>query len=62
MTNKDLFKPKVIYFGLCNSLEIFQRMMKNIFRKLLYEEVLANYMDNFVIPARIKKELEKRKI
>jgi len=29
------------------------------FRKLLYEGVLANYMDDFVIPAKTKKELEK---
>ena len=31
LTNKRLFKPQVIYFGLCNSLETFQRMMKSIF-------------------------------
>jgi len=29
------------------------------FRKLLYEGVLANYMDDFVISAKTKKELEK---
>ena len=62
LTNKDLFEPKVMYFGLYNSLEMFQRMMNGIFRKLLHEGVLANYMDNFVIPARTKKELEKRTI
>ncbi len=49
-----------IYFGLCNSLGIFQRMMNSIFRELLYEGVLANYMDNFVILAKMKKELEER--
>ena len=31
LTNKRLFKPQVIYFGLCNSLGTFQRMMKSIF-------------------------------
>ena len=31
LTNKGLFEPKVMYFGLCNSPEIFQRMMNNIF-------------------------------
>ena len=31
LTNKGLFKPKVIYFGLYNSPEIFQRMMTSIF-------------------------------
>ena len=56
--NKDLFKPKVIYFGLCNSLGIFQRIMNSIFGEL-YERVFASYMDNFVISAKTKKELEK---
>ena len=28
----------------------------------MHEEVLANYMDNFVIPARTMEELEKRTI
>jgi len=41
-----------MYFGLCNSLGTFQRMMNSIFRELLYEEILANYMDNFIIPAK----------
>jgi len=59
LTNKGLFKPKVMYFGLCNLLETFQRMMNSIFRKLLHKEVLTNYMDNFVILAKTKKEVEK---
>jgi len=37
-------------------------MMNSIFRELLHEGVLANYMDNFVIPAKTKKELEERTI
>ena len=36
--------------------------MNSIFRELLYKGVLANYMDNFVIPARTKKELKERTI
>ena len=47
-----------MYFGLYNSPGIFQRMINSIFRKLLYGEVLTNYMDNFVIPVKTKKELE----
>ena len=62
MTNKGLFEPQVIYFGLCNSPETFQRIINSIFRKLLHERVLANYMDNFVILAKTKKELEERMI
>jgi len=36
--------------------------MNSIFRELLYEEVLANYIDNFVISAKTKKKLEERTI
>ena len=60
--NKELFEPQVIYFGLCNLPGMFQRMMNSIFQELLYEEVLANYMDDFVIPAKTMKELEERTI
>jgi len=62
LTNKGLFKPQVIYFELCNSPGTFQRIMNSIFRELLHEGVLANYMDGFVIPARTMEELEERTI
>ena len=35
-------------------------MMNNIFRELLHEGVLANYIDNFVISAKTNKKLVKR--
>ena len=60
--NKELFEPQVMYFGLCNSPRTFQRMINNIFQELLHEGVLANYMDNFVIPARTMEELKERTI
>jgi len=59
---KELFDLKVMYFGLCNFLEIFQRMMSSIFQELLYKEILANYMDNFIIIVKTKNELEERTI
>jgi len=62
LTNKGLFEPQVMYFGLCNSPGTFQRMMNSIFWELLHKGVLANYMDNFVIPARTMKELEEQTI
>ena len=37
-------------------------MMNSIFQELLHEGVLANYMDDFVIPAKDMKELEERTI
>jgi len=36
--------------------------MNSIFQELLHEEVLANYMDDFVIPAKTMEELEERTI
>ena len=37
-------------------------MMNSIFQELLHKEVLANYMDDFIIPARTMEELEERTI
>jgi len=62
LTNKGLFEPQVMYFGLCNLPETFQRIMNSILRELLHESILANYMDDFVIPARTKEELEEQTI
>jgi len=36
--------------------------MNSIFGELLHERVLVNYMDNFVILAKTRKELEERVI
>jgi len=49
-----------MYFGLCNSPETFQQMMNSIFQELLHEGILANYMDDFVIPAKNMEELKER--
>ena len=62
LMNKGLFKPRVMYFRLCNSPETFQRIINSIFRELLHKEVLANYMDDFIIPARSMEELEEQTI
>jgi len=51
-----------MYFRLCNSPGTLQRMMNNIFQKLLHKGVLANYMNDFVILAKMKKELKERMI
>jgi len=62
LTNKGLFEPQVMYFRLYNSSGTFQRMMNSIFQELLHEEVLANYMDDFVIPTKMMEELKERTI
>jgi len=51
-----------MYFGLCNSPGTFQRMMNSIFQELLHKGVLANYIDDFVIPAKTMEELEEQTI
>ena len=62
LMNKGLFKPQVMYFGLCNLPGTSQRMMNSIFWELLHEGVLANYIDDFVILAKIIKKLEEQTI
>jgi len=62
LMNKELFEPQVMYFGLCNSLKTFQQIMNSIFQELLHKEVLANYMDDFMISAKNIKELKERTI
>ena len=62
LTNKRLFELQVMYVGLCNLPGMFQRMMNSIFWELLYKGVLANYIDNFIIPARTMKKLKKMTI
>jgi len=37
-------------------------MMNSVFWELLHEGILANYMDDFVIPARTKEELEEQMV
>jgi len=60
LTNKSLFEPQVMYFGLCNSPETFQQMINSIFQELLHEDVLENYMDYFVILTKTIVELEEQ--
>ena len=62
LTNKGLFEPQVMYFGLCNSPGTFQWMMNSIFQELLHKGILANYMDDFIILAKNMKKLEERTI
>jgi len=36
--------------------------MNSIFQELLHEDVLANYMDDFIIPAKTMEELKERTV
>jgi hypothetical protein len=45
-----------------NSPATFSRMMTTIFREMLQEGSLINYMDDFAIPGEIKHQLQERTI
>jgi hypothetical protein len=48
-TNKGLFEPLVMYFGLTNSPATFQTMMNEIFQDLITEGVISVYLDDILI-------------
>jgi Reverse transcriptase (RNA-dependent DNA polymerase)/RNase H-like domain found in reverse transcriptase len=56
---KGLFKPTMMFFGMCNSLATFQAMMDNIFMMMIDNRLVIVYMDDFLIFADTKEELER---
>jgi len=48
-TNRGLFKPLVMYFGLTNSPATFQTMMNEIFHDLILQGVVIVYLDDILI-------------
>jgi len=48
-----------MYFGLPAT---FQRMMNSVFQEMLYEGLVANYMDDFIIPGKTKKKLKEKTV
>jgi hypothetical protein len=48
-TNRGLFGPLVMYFGLTNSPATFQTMMNKIFQDLITEGVVSIYLDDILI-------------
>jgi hypothetical protein len=48
-TNRGLFKPLVMYFGLTNSPATFQTMINEIFQDLITEGVVSVYLDDILI-------------
>jgi hypothetical protein len=48
-TNRGLFEPLVMYFGLTNSLATFQTMMNKIFQDLITKGVVSVYLDDILI-------------
>ena len=48
-TNRGLFEPLVMFFGLCNSPATFQTMMNHIFCNLINKGKVVVYMDDIMI-------------
>jgi len=48
-TNRGLFEPLVMYFGLTNSPAMFQTMMDDIFEELILEGNVVIYLDDILI-------------
>jgi hypothetical protein len=48
-TNRGLFEPLVMFFGLTNSPATFQTMMNDIFQDLIMEGVVCVYIDDILI-------------
>lgn len=58
-TNRGLFEPTVMFFGLCNSPATFQTMMNELFRELITEGVVVVYIDDILIFTETFEEHEK---
>ena len=56
-TNRGLFEPTVMFFGMCNSPVTFQAMMDNIFRDMINHCIVIIYMDDIFLFAPDKRTL-----
>jgi len=48
-TNRGLFEPLVMFFGMTNSPATFQTMMNDIFQNLIAEGIVVVYLDDILI-------------
>ena len=60
ITNRGLFEPTVMFFGLRNSLATFQAMMDDYFWEYIDEGWIIIYMDDILIHAQNKEDLQKK--
>src|SRR6202012_4237417 len=60
-TNKGLFEPTVMPFGLRSAPAIFQRMVNMQFADILAEGTI-NYMDDFLVATPDDKELHQERV
>ena len=57
-TNRGLFEPLVMFFGLTNSPATFQTMMNDIFREEIMEGWVVIYMDDILVHSKNEQEHE----
>ncbi len=55
-TNRGLFEPMVMFFGLTNSPATFQWMMNDIFKDLIMSGTVTVYLDDILIMSKTKEE------
>jgi len=55
-TNRGLFEPLVMFFGMTNSPATFQTMMNDIFWNLIAEDIVVVYLDNILIFTKMEEE------
>ena len=55
-TNRGMFKPLVMFFGITNSPATFQTMMNDIFQDLIVEGIMIVYLDNILIFTKTEEE------
>lgn len=60
ITNRGLYEPTVMFFGLCNSPATFQAFMNDIFRIEIVGNVLIIYMDDILLFASTLEELRQK--
>jgi Reverse transcriptase (RNA-dependent DNA polymerase) len=53
------FRTTVMFFGMCNSPATFQAMMDDIFMTMIDNQLVIVYMDDILIFADMKEELER---
>jgi len=57
-TNRGLFEPLVMFFGMTNSPATFQTMINNIFQTLIAEGIVVVYLDDILIFTETEEEHE----
>jgi len=58
-TNRGLFEPLVMFFGMTNSPATFQTMMNDVFRTVIAEGIVVVYLDDILIFTKTEEEHER---